>query len=384
MRIGAVHLFGRALGDPRNAALGVGVVLHRQVAGALGVEEEEGAEDEGEGGGLQLSADRVVFQVAAVALGPAPQLQAEYGQHLLAQGAVEAQSQLGAVVASFAQNLVEAALCEVSGGEQAEQGSVVGLQLAGVQLQVAVRNAAVVARGSQQPHARAGGEQPVRGVVRFACDEQRPLRQAPRLVEPGELLGGAMGVDDERRPPLRLREEAAARQLRHLVAKRLERLPPTGRGDVRRESRQLRPAVLAVPQPVAIQVACAKTADDQTRDAGGVEPLQLLGEAPDRLNPAEAGGLPNQREERLGADTAQWPVPLRSEHPHMALFLGIVGDQQQGVRAATLAFLPRGTDLAFLGGCGAAELDAVDDTALGHAVGRPRIPAPRDRLNSVE
>jgi len=57
---------------------------------------------------------------------------------------------------------------------------------------------AVVAGGLQEPHAGARGEHPVGSVVGFAGGEQDALGQPPCLVEAGEFLGGAVGVDNER------------------------------------------------------------------------------------------------------------------------------------------------------------------------------------------
>ena len=71
----------------------------------------------------------------------------------------------------------------------------------------------------------------------------------------------------------------------------------------------------------------AKPADDQTRDAFGVEPLQLSSERANRLDSAKAGNFLDQPKQRLGADAAQWPIPLRAEHSHVPFTVGIVRNQ---------------------------------------------------------
>ena len=128
----------------------------------------------------------------------------------------------------------------------------------------------------------------------------------------------------------------------------------------------------------------AEAPDQQARDSVGIKALQLLGEAADRLDPPQLRGRLDQLEERLGPDAAQRAVALGSQHPHPALLVRVIDDQQQRRGTPALSFFPCSTNLPLVTRNRLSKLNAVDDPALGQAVARPRIPAARDRRNAIE
>ncbi len=121
----------------------------------------------------------------------------------------------------------------------------------------------------------------------------------------------------------------------------------------------------------------AQPTDRESRDAFGVEPLDLLGDLPHGLELPQSRRPRDQVEERLGPDPPHRPFRLRSEHAQPALILGIVGDQQQRHGAAAPAPLPGGSHPALVHRRRVRILDAVDEPARGDPIRSARVAASR-------
>jgi len=133
----------------------VGLLGDGQVARALGVEEEQGAEDPGERGGLELLAATVVGEVDPLRPRPAPELEPEAGQHALAESQVEATAEPGPEAVGLGEQGPEAPFGEHGGGEEPEQGPIGVGQRGGVDLEVAgdrrARSGRAAKRRSREP-----------------------------------------------------------------------------------------------------------------------------------------------------------------------------------------------------------------------------------------
>jgi hypothetical protein len=103
----------------------------------------------------------------------------------------------------------------------------------------------------------------------------------------------------------------------------------------------------------------SETPDPQSRDAFGIEAIELLGEQPHRLQPLDRQGALDQAEHRFAADSPHWPVTLWTQHPDEPLLLGIVRDEHERRRAATVPTLPRGPELRLVNRRRARIFDAV-------------------------
>jgi hypothetical protein len=240
--VGGVGFLNRPGCDPRQAFGAVGRVGHRQVPGALGVEQEEHPEHERECSRLELGADGVVGHLQPVSAGPVAELAPEHGQHVLAQDTVQPRAQLLPVVARIVEDRAEAVPRQVGGSEQAQQRCESALQARGVELEVARRRADRLVAGRQQPQPRARGEDPVGHPAPRALGDERTLGQAPGLVEPGEVRRRGAGVDDGDGPLPGLDEVALLRELLDRVSEVVEQLPPARAADASAQLGELRPA----------------------------------------------------------------------------------------------------------------------------------------------
>ena len=117
----------------------------------------------------------------------------------------------------------------------------------------------------------------------------------------------------------------------------------------------------------------------ESGDAFGVQPLDLLGDLPHRLELPQCRRPRDQIEERLSSEPPHRPLRLGPEHTQPPLILGIVGDQQQRYGATAPAPLPSGSHPALVHRRHMRILDAVDEPARGDPIRRARVAASRKR-----
>src|SRR6185312_7856790 len=108
-----VALLISTLAHARQALGAIRRVGHRQVTGALRIQQEQRTEYEQQRRRLELLADRVLADVAALSLRPATQLAAQDRQYLLTKDAIQPQPQLLTVVPRLLEHRTQLALGEI-------------------------------------------------------------------------------------------------------------------------------------------------------------------------------------------------------------------------------------------------------------------------------
>jgi hypothetical protein len=115
-------------------------------------------------------------------------------------------------------------------------------------------------------------------------------------------------------------------------------------------------------------VLSAEAAHLQPGDAFCIEALDLLGHEAHGEQSLERRCALHEPEQRLGAHAPHGSVLLGTEHAHQTGGIGVIGDDDERRRAATLALAVRGAKLRLVERSGSGVLDAVHDLAGGNAV----------------
>ena len=214
--------------------------------------------------------------------------------------------------------------------------------------------------------------------------DERPFRQPTVFVEAREQKRVGVRVNNDRRVAARLGQ----------VAGRLERLD--GVAEVVEQLAPARPARtidgLAQPGPPrrggqtrAIEMLRSKALNLEPSDALGIEPIELLRQQPHRLQPLDRERPLHHAKQRLAADPAHRTVALWTEHPDVALLLGVVRHEHQRRGATTLSTFPGRPQLRFLDRRGTRVLDPVEQATRGDAIAiRAGVAGTRQRRQAVE
>ncbi len=353
--------------EPGEGAPPVRLVRHRQIAGALRVEEEEDAEDECEAGGLELPARRIAREIPALPGGPAAQLETEGREHPLTHGVVEALSEPGAEVPRLGQRRLEPTLGQVGRAQEPEQRTILRGDRRGVELEIAADRRAARRARLEETHARARSEKAVASAVAQAVVEENSLGRTPFRVEPRESGRVGKRPDDGHGPLTVAGEISARRETLQDVAELLEQIAPVA-GSVRRQGGERRPAG-GCPQALAVEVIGAEPADDQTGDGPPVEPVELLGKRPDGLERRQLGQPSQHIQQPAGLDDTERSVcSQRPERQNGAFRVWLVGDHQQRVGPSTRPCPPCPPKRPLVGRRDARQLDAGHERALHERV----------------
>lgn len=203
------------------------------MARGFGIEQEQGAEDERQRGGLEFDASLVVAGVNSFIPSPAPELAPEHRQHLLPDRAVESLTQLDTEGARLGHEVGEAIVGQVRRREKAEERAIVRRQCVGVEFEVAGDRGARHRVGLEQPQPRPGGKYPIANALDDALVEQYALGRTTALIELRQRRGVRQGQHHPYWPPGVTKEIASRTPALDLVSEAGQDLAPLTRHSAR-------------------------------------------------------------------------------------------------------------------------------------------------------
>ena len=364
----------------------VGLVVHRQEAGALGVEHEQQSEQQGQRGPLQLQPLSVVGDVEVVPASPVVEPLGQRRKSILADGVVEPLAQFGPEVSGLGLEFDQAALGQISGSEHGQIRSVLCAQQVGVEVEPLAGGGRGVA--VEQPVTVAARHDAVAGPMTTAVGGKQPLGGAAHFVYSDKMAGCGPRVDHGHRLAVATGEVPALGKLLDLIAHAgQQRLPVADDRQCLSDLAGLCPAGRVVAES-SLQRVVGQQPVNHLAPTG--KPNDLTGQMPHRVEVVHGGcGLDGRGQ--LGAVNRTNGLVVRAGSESAdALRMVRVVDHQQIAEVHLVGVLPPAGPQAALAGLGGnGHLDLVDPHrppdagAVWHLPGNTQPHQPVEQIVSV-
>ena len=228
------------------------------------------------GRALQLKALRVVGDIHSLCPRPCLHPGGEGRERILAYRAVQALVKLDTERARLPPNCAKPVLGEIRGRQQCEERKPVAAQQADIEFEPLARWSG--GAGIEQSVAGALRQYAVRCSMGFAIREEQTLRWPPLSIDPGQIAGRSLRVNDRHRPPLVSGKVPAIWKPLEGVAELPQHLPPrVGRPDGPDQLRGRAPARGISPKAMFQGVAGKQVVDGQ---AVAANPREVVGDTP--------------------------------------------------------------------------------------------------------
>ena len=303
----------------------VGRVVGWQVAGALGIEHEQQAEQQGECGALQFCSELIVVELLACCTRPAFQASGERRQRIVANGVVEPAPQCRAERPSLCLQFGKSALGEIARGEQCEEGTALVAQQLRIEVKPFRCRSGRVA--VEKPVPVAACEHAIAGTSRSAVSRQHALGRSSLIVEAHEVAGVCLGMNYGHGTAVESKQVPTRLEGLDAIAERGRHRPPAVRWLDVPERLRCEGRVSRIGQDAMLQHVPGEQSRHQ--QAPACETHDLGGDVTRRFQrrhgrcPFDGGRKPFavHRTKRLGRCA-------RAEHEDASVGLQVVGDQQ--------------------------------------------------------